>query len=378
MTSTLNSQASADKRDEQDYSDLESVNPTQMGGLGTWFLRDMWYFAIPSSRLKPGQMVSKTMLGEPVLIGRRSDGKVFALKDICPHQAVPLSDGHFDGKEVMCPFHGWKFDSAGTCTEIPSLCSDQKFPVCKIKTPKYPVREVKGTIWVYFGDEKEDLPDVVPEAPGLNDMLYESACTTLQLPTHIDYAALALIDPAHVPYIHKSWWWRSAKQLKEKTKHYVPDATGWTVVKHRPSAHSIVYKLFGKYIEDEFGFRLPGCRREYLTFAGRTLIAGISCLTPIDETHTELNHMTYWTIPGTKFVEPIIQYFVTVFLGQDQSIALRQAPLLKLKPKLVPTIKDAGTPGAWYLRLKKEWADAKREKRPFKNPVPDSILRWRS
>lgn len=375
MTSTLNSQV---KADDQEYSDLESVNPAQMGGLGTWFLRDMWYFAVPSSRLKPGQMVSKTMLGEPVLIGRRSDGKVFALKDICPHQAVPLSDGHFDGKEVACPFHGWKFDSSGTCTDIPSLCSDQKFPVCKIKTQKYPVREVKGTIWVYFGDEKTDLPDVVPEAPGLNDMLYESACTTLLLPTHIDYAALALIDPAHVPYIHKSWWWRSAKQLKEKTKHYVPDGTGWTVVKHRPSAHSIVYKLFGKYIEDEFGFRLPGCRREYITFAGRTIIAGISCLTPIDETHTELNHMTYWTIPGTKFFEPIVQYFVTVFLGQDQAVALRQAPNLKLKPKLIPTIKDAGTPGAWYLRLKKEWADAKKENRQFKNPIPDSILRWRS
>ena len=374
MNSTMETQS---KNRELEISDLESVSQEKVGGLGTWFLRDMWYFAVPSSKLKKGKMIPKTMLGEPVLIGRASDGKAFAMKDICPHQAVPLSDGHFDGKDVQCPFHGWKFDTTGACTEIPSLCSDQKFPLCKIKTQSYPVKEVRGSVWVYFGEPTDELPEV-PEAPGLGEMLYESACTTLLLPTHIDYAALALIDPAHVPYIHKSWWWRSAKSLKEKRKHYVPDGSGWTVVKHQPTAHSIVYKLFGKYIEDEFGFRLPGCRREYITFAGRTIIAGISCLTPIDETHTELNHMTYWTLPGTKFFEPVIQYFVTVFLGQDQSVATRQAVNLKHKPKLIPTIKDAGTPGAWYLQLKKEWAEAKKAKRPFKNPVPDCFLRWMS
>lgn len=365
---------------EMDFSTLESVNPSQVGGLGTWFLKDMWYFAVASSQLKSGKMLSKTMLGEPILIGRDQDGKAFALKDICPHQAVPLSDGHFDGKEVMCCFHGWKFDTSGSCTSIPSLVNEQElnFPICKIKTANYPVREVRGAVWVYFGDPCEQLPDV-PEAPGLGELLYEQTTTTLQLPHHIDYAALALIDPAHVPYIHKSWWWRSAKKLKAKEKHYVPEGSGWTMVKHKPAAHSIVFKLFGRFIETEISFRLPGCRREYITFAGKTILAGISTLTPIDETNTELNHTTYWMFPGTKFfMEPIIQYFVKEFLGQDQSIAERQAINLKLKPKLIPTIKDAGTPGAWYLRLKKEWAEAKREGRAFKNPVPDTFLRWMS
>lgn len=362
---------------EPEIAELESVNPSQVGGLGSWFLRDMWYFAVPSRSLKAGKMMPKTMLGEPVLLGRDSQGKAFALKDICPHQAVPLSDGQFDGKHVQCPFHGWKFDTSGTCSEIPSLCSDQTFPICKIKTASYPVKEVRGGVWVYFGENKGEIPEV-PEAPGLGELLYEQTTTTLMLPIHIDFAALALIDPAHVPYIHDSWWWRSAKSLKEKEKHYVPDGSGWTVVKHQPSAHSLLYKLLGKYIEDEFSFRLPGCRREYITFAGRTIIAGISCLTPIDETHTELNHTTYWTLPGTSFLTPIVQYFVSVFLGQDAAVAERQEICLKHKPKLIPTIKDAGTPGAWYLQLKKEWAESRRQNRPFKNPVVESYLRWRS
>ena len=53
-------------------------------------LRDVWYYAMPSYRLKRGKMIAKTLLDEPVLIGRDQDGKAFALVDICPHRGIPL------------------------------------------------------------------------------------------------------------------------------------------------------------------------------------------------------------------------------------------------------------------------------------------------
>ncbi|MBN8661118.1 MAG: aromatic ring-hydroxylating dioxygenase subunit alpha [Candidatus Obscuribacter phosphatis] len=346
---------------------------------GKTYTRNMWYYALPSEKLKKGEIESKVMLGEPLVIGRDNEGKLFALRDICPHQAIPLSAGPFDGKELMCPFHGWKFDTSGVCTDIPSLCSDQKMNLCKIKTANYPVTEVLGSIWVYFGDNPQDLPEV-PHAPGLDGLKFAKNTVTLQLPTHIDYAVAALIDTAHVPYVHKSWWWRSAKALKEKNKKYIPSGTGWTMVKHQPSKHSIAFKLIGQFIETEISFRLPGCRREYLTFNNRTFLSGITTLTPIDETHTELNHTTYWTLPIPKFIaDPVLNYFVTTFLKQDQSLALMQEKIInKYKPRLIMTIKDAGTPGHWYFLLKKEWNSSQAEKRPFKNPIKESILRWRT
>jgi phenylpropionate dioxygenase-like ring-hydroxylating dioxygenase large terminal subunit len=350
---------------------------SQVTGVGTWFLKNIWYFAYPGSKLKPGQMESKTILGEPILIGRDSTGKPFAMKDICPHQAVPLSMGRFDGSQVECPFHGWKFGTDGVCSEIPSLCSDQEFNVCRIKAQSYPCREVQGNIWVFMGDQTADLPEV-PTAPGLDGLNYHQSTVTLIIPTHIDYACAALIDPAHVPYVHNAWWWRSTRNMKDKTKKYVPSGNGWTMVKHQPPGHSIAFKLIGKHIETEISFRLPGCRREYLTWQGGTFLSGISMLTPIDETHTELNHSTYWTIPGTGFMTPIVNYFVRTFLGQDQTIAQMQEVGLRTKPNLIMTIKDAGTPGHWYFLLKKEWALACAEGRAFVNPIKESILRWRS
>lgn len=355
----------------------EAAAREKITGVGTWFLRNIWYFAHPGKNLKRGQTIARTIMGEPILVGRDKEGNVFAMKDICPHQAVPFSMGRFDGCQVECPFHGWKFGTDGVCTEIPSLVEDQDFNICRIKAQTYPCREVQGSIWVFIGDQTTDLPEV-PTAPGLDGISYHQSTVTLLIPTHIDYACAALIDPAHVPYVHNAWWWRSTRNMKEKRKRYVPAENGWTMVKHQPPGHSIVFKLIGKHIETEISFRLPGCRREYLSYQGRTFLSGISTLTPVDETHTELNHTTYWTIPGTGFISPMVNYFVREFLGQDKTIAEMQAVGLRSKPNLIMTVKDAGTPGHWYFLLKKEWALSRAEGRPFKNPVVESILRWRS
>jgi phenylpropionate dioxygenase-like ring-hydroxylating dioxygenase large terminal subunit len=359
----------ANRRDEQPKESVPYY--------GTSFVDNMWYYAVPAHTLRHGKTIKKMMLGQPILLGRDAQGKAFALRDICPHQAVSFSAGSFDGYNVTCPFHGWKFDTQGVCTEIPSLCSDQKINLAGITTPTYPCAEVQDSVWIYFGDKKE-LPGV-PTAPGLEGYTYGKTTTTLELPTHIDFAVAALIDTAHVPYVHKSWWWRSAKSVSEKSKHYVPEDTGWTMLRHTPSKHSLIFKLIGQYLQTEISFRLPGCRREYLSVHDRTIISGITTLTPIDDTHTELNHTTYWTVPWvTPFITPIVNYFVGEFLGQDRSMALLQEQNLKLKTDLIMTVKDAGTPGNWYFQAKREWNDAAAQNRPFRNPIKEKVLRWKT
>lgn len=366
---------------KQDERFESPANLPQSIVVGTGFTENMWYFAVAGDKLKRGQIFGKTMLGKMVLVGRRNDGQVFAVEDICPHQAVPLSAGRFDGNELECTFHGWRFDTEGACTAIPSLVEGQCMNFCSIKTKTFPCREEQGNVWVYFGNQPNSPPPV-PRAFGVEDLSgFEKTTTTLILPNHIDYNVVALIDTAHVPFVHKSWWWRSSRNMKVKHKHYVPDGTGFTIVKHKPSKHSFVYKVIGDLIEDEIGFRLPGCRIERLMYGGKTMLSGITALTPIDDKTTELNHTTYWikTVPGiAPLVIPIVQYFVRTFLSQDKDMAEMQEKCLALNPKLVMTIRDAGTPGRWYFELKKAWNEAARTGQPFQNPVKDSILSWRS
>ncbi|MCY0886083.1 MAG: 3-isopropylmalate dehydratase small subunit, partial [Firmicutes bacterium] len=46
-------------------------------------------------------------------------GQVYAMRDICPHRAAPLSAGRLvdkpgEGETIECPYHGWRFRPDGT------------------------------------------------------------------------------------------------------------------------------------------------------------------------------------------------------------------------------------------------------------------------
>ena len=52
-----------------------------------------------------------TLRGD-IAIFRTGDGKVFALRDACPHKGGPLSQGIVHGHAVACPLHNWSIELA--------------------------------------------------------------------------------------------------------------------------------------------------------------------------------------------------------------------------------------------------------------------------
>ncbi|MBV8884404.1 MAG: aromatic ring-hydroxylating dioxygenase subunit alpha, partial [Chroococcidiopsidaceae cyanobacterium CP_BM_RX_35] len=189
-----------------------------------FFLRNLWYYALPGGRLKPGAMVAKTLLGEPVLLARSRTGEVFALRNICPHRAVPLTCGRFDGNEVECCYHGWRFDSTGQCTAIPSLVQGQDLDLSRFRVKQYPVREVQGNIWIYMAADNASQPNMdIPLVPYFGGDCSYQLVETVHFPCYVDHAVVGLMDPAHGPFVHRAWWWRSGgKTLFEKAKSFEP------------------------------------------------------------------------------------------------------------------------------------------------------------
>jgi phenylpropionate dioxygenase-like ring-hydroxylating dioxygenase large terminal subunit len=334
----------------------------------------MWYLALPGARLAPGKMRPKTMLGEPLLLGRTRDGEVFALKDICPHRGIPLSCGRFDGKEVECCYHGWRFGADGRCTAIPSLYEGQDFDISKIRVAAYPARELQGNVWVFFGKDEAMAPPP-PEIPGIGEMrprLFEN----LRIPAAIDHAVVGLMDPAHGPFVHRSWWWRSRRSIHEKSKAFAASPHGFTMLRHKPSSNSNAYRLLGGQPETEIAFRLPSTRIEHIRI-GKRFVASLTAVTPLSETEAEINQAIYWDLPWLGFLKPLLRPFVRAFLNQDRDVIVMQQKGLKHNPALL-LINDADTQARWYYRLKAEYLRARAENRAFVNPVKDRVLRWRS
>ncbi|MEQ8398365.1 aromatic ring-hydroxylating dioxygenase subunit alpha [Thalassobaculum sp.] len=342
------------------------------------FLRDIWYFALPSAELGRGALRSKTLLGEPVLFGRDDSGAVFAMRDICPHRGIPLSDGRFDQGEVECCYHGWRFGTDGRCTAIPSLTTDQAMDVDKIRVRTYPVVDRHGAIWIYMPADPRSiaepavpppvLPDVTSRAPGL--------VQRMSFPCHIDHAVIGLMDPAHGPFVHTSWWWRSRKSIHEKAKRFGPVDLGFAMLRHQPSSNSAAYRLLGGAPTTEIRFHLPGIRVEDIEI-GRHRVCGLTAVTPVDATTTEIHQLMFWSIPWLSVLRPVLAPFVRRFLAQDRDVVVRQQRGLAHNPTLM-LINDADVQAKWYFRLKKAYAAWRADGVPFENPVRETTLRWRS
>jgi len=350
------------------------------------YLKDIWYFAIPGESLKAGDLVHKVMLGEPLVIGRTTEGEAFALRDICPHRGVPLSAGRMLGNDksacgapvVECPYHGWQFRTNGACAHIPSLVEGQDVEVARIKVRAYPLREVQGNIWLWFADEKrlELAPNHEPPMmPGFGDQA-PNIREAMTFSCHVDHAVIGLMDPAHGPFVHQSWWWRSSTSIHEKAKAFAPSELGFAMVEHQPSSNSLAYKILGGKPTTEIAFRLPGIRIERIT-AGNHRLVGLTSVTPIDEKTTEITQSFYWTMPFLSVFKPIARVFMKRFLGQDRDMVNLQQQGLKFDPRLM-LINDADIQAKWYQRLKSEWATSLDQGRPFENPVKPATLRWRS
>mgnify|MGYP001584171832 CR=1 FL=1 len=339
-------------------------------------LPDLWYYALPSRWLKPGRMVAKTLLGQPLLFARTTDGEAFALVDICPHRGIPLRYGRFDGNEVECCYHGWRFDRAGRCTLIPSLVEGQDFDPGRIKARRVKLAERQGNIWIFSG--REDAADTiaVPELPAIGAAGARIVERVL-FPCHVDHAVVGLMDPAHGPFVHRSWWWRRASSIHAKEKRYAASELGFSMVRHPPSRNSALYRILGGGLSTEIAFRLPGVRIEHIQ-AGRYTLVGLTTVTPIDETQTELHHLIYWTAPWLTPMRALLRPVARTFLNQDRDIVIKQQDGLRHAPALM-LINDADVPAKWYYRLRREWASSRAERRTFVNPVPaETLLRWRS
>jgi phenylpropionate dioxygenase-like ring-hydroxylating dioxygenase large terminal subunit len=337
-------------------------------------LREAWYYAVPSRDLGHRAVLAKVILGEPILIGRDAAGAVFVLRDPCPHRGMPLSAGRFDGREIECCYHGWRFDTRGQCTSIPSLVPGQPFAPERIRVRSYPVREVQGNIWVFFGDDPAAAPEIA-----LLDGFGErppNLVESVRFAAAIDHAVVGLMDPAHGPFVHRAWWWRSRRSIQQKSKAFAPSPYGFTMSRHAPSANSRAYRLLGGAPETEIIFRLPSIRVEQIR-AGRHRVSNLTAITPIDARVTEINHCVYWTAPWLTALKPFLAHYVRAFLRQDGAIMERQQQGLHYDPPLT-LIDDADTQAKWYYRLKREYRRSRAEGRPFENPVEPRTLEWRS
>lgn len=128
------------------------------------FVPDGWYWLKRSDEVKKGTAHPVKFLEFELVLYRGEDNQVRAFDAYCPHMGAHLCDGFVEGNSIRCPFHYWKYNELGVCTEIPAQKDIGKIPGLK----SHKVREGYGLIWLWTGhaEDSEPLPEI-PELKGI-------------------------------------------------------------------------------------------------------------------------------------------------------------------------------------------------------------------
>jgi phenylpropionate dioxygenase-like ring-hydroxylating dioxygenase large terminal subunit len=166
------------------------------------YLRNSWYVAGLAEELAAGQLLARTLLGEPLVFFRRPDGQVAALQDRCPHRFAPLSAGSLcdGGASVQCPYHGLRFDATGTCVHNPHGPA----AIAKAAAVRsWRVVERDRLLWWWAGDAEHADEGLIPDFSRVT-CAPEDATIRGYLPTACDYQLLVdnILDLTHADYLH--------------------------------------------------------------------------------------------------------------------------------------------------------------------------------
>ncbi len=162
-------------------------------------LLNQWYAVLPSWALA-GTPMGMTRLSQNLVLWRDDDGAVHAVEDRCPHRGARLSMGWNLGDRLACWYHGVEVGADGTVRKVPAVNN------CPLEGQRavrsYPVKEERGAIFVYFGDElhAEPCPLELPEE--LSSPEYGAILCFAKWKCNYRYAIDNVMDPMHGAYLH--------------------------------------------------------------------------------------------------------------------------------------------------------------------------------
>jgi phenylpropionate dioxygenase-like ring-hydroxylating dioxygenase large terminal subunit len=169
-----------------------------------------WYPVAPVRDLETKRPNKVTLLGRDFCVWSSSEGwNAFA--DVCPHRLVPLSEGRIENNLLQCAYHGWEFNTTGSCVKIPQLGSESQGAAAvsssRACAQSFPVRIEQELLWI-FPSTNTELS--VVRQPALIDELDDTRnldaadLYTRDLPYAWETLVENLCDPSHVTFAHHS------------------------------------------------------------------------------------------------------------------------------------------------------------------------------
>lgn len=252
--------------------------------------RKFWFPTLRLDALSEGPKPFRLM-GEDIVLFLGANGAPVALEDRCRHRTAKLSKGWCDGGRIVCPYHGWTYDAAGTLVRVPQL--DGAAPRLGVQAFHCAARY--GYVWVALENPILPIFDIPEDRdPGFRRIFqfYESWRT----------APLRLMensfDNAHFSFVHKTTFGNMAQPKPARYEIEETDYgfSGFTVaeVLNPPSAHQVTGStepLTTRTMRNHW--YMPFGRRMDMEYPSGIRHIIINVATPVDDDRIQLVQLLY-------------------------------------------------------------------------------------
>jgi phenylpropionate dioxygenase-like ring-hydroxylating dioxygenase large terminal subunit len=125
-----------------------------------------WFQVAYSGEVDAGQIVGLHYFGRRLICYRGDSGNPYVLDAYCPHLGADIAvGGTVTDDRITCPFHGWRFDGAGSNVEIPYAKTVNR----TARLRAWPTVERAGAIFVWHSEGSTEPEWELPKIPESED-----------------------------------------------------------------------------------------------------------------------------------------------------------------------------------------------------------------
>jgi phenylpropionate dioxygenase-like ring-hydroxylating dioxygenase large terminal subunit len=295
---------------------------------GNPVLAGFWYPVARSTDVAPGPVGVRLLGGDYVVY--RGDGGLAAALDRCPHREAPLSLGRVADGCVQCPYHGWSFDSAGTCTRVPSAEPGTPIPP-KARLTTVHVAERYGLVWLCTGEPTTGIPDIGED----DDPAFRRINSPVEIwRTSSTRLADNFMDFSHFPWVHTGTFGLAQEQLIPTLELEALDEQfygyRYGVTVSNPLSATVTSGQTAAVLQRKMttGFNLPFNVRSTILYETGLQHILLLLTTPIDDVHCYFTFVVWRNDDFSVSAEDVIQF--------DRRIGAEDKVMLESMPGVLP------------------------------------------
>jgi 3-ketosteroid 9alpha-monooxygenase subunit A len=292
-----------------------------------------------SDELAEGELKAIRYFGRDLILFRDRDRQPRVLSAYCPHLGAHLGHGgRVDDGTVRCPFHAWRFDGTGACTEVPYAKRVPK----GARLERLETREVNGMITARY-DRAGVAPDYeLPALPEWEDEAFSPwMYRTLRVKTHPREIVENVVDFAHFEPVHAT----RAERFENEFRDHL-------AVQRSAGVGAATHRFAGTAYSIEAIYHGPGIH--YSRFESRGIrTVFVNANTMIDERTVDLRFgVMVATGDDPRHHDGFLRHFIgDLQRGYEQDVAIWEHKVHRERPVLADGDGPIGELRTWYRQF---------------------------